>query len=486
MGTTSPLPGRIRTLTAENTELWVLADGWAVDLAALSGQVSVFESVTLPAIWADVAVAGAAAENAGAKAFEAEAAAAAVTLEVTALETLTDGWKTTGKTTIDGGKLTADSVTATELAAKTITAAEIKAATLTSASGIFGIMDASVINAGTLNADRLNAADIRTKFMTAGKIAAGEISAGALDFMTITGPLIRSTATPSTSGGWQLDSWGLRLWKAGGGAPTFEVVAGTGIVTATGTFRTGVTGARAELSDYGTGGVLRLFSGVGQTYGALNTYTDSTLLSHNNSSGENTGLLTMSSTASGSSIVMSAYKPGAPAQSNSVVITDTGTNMTGSLAVAKEFRVGGELVSAVQAFRTFIHSGTENVSTATWTRLTAFGSGAGDQTSAASGISYGGGVAIVSRSGIYHLEGAILFLGNVTGSRNLAFLAGGQRYRVWHSVSSAGRVGITGSMDVYLAAGQSVELQAYQDSGATLTVYPDSDLTRWSIRFVSA
>lgn len=114
--------------------------------------------------------------------------------------TLTQGWRTTGTTTIDGGKITADSVTAAQIIANAITATELAAdavlarnikageiaaekliaGTLTSASGVFGDINASSITSGIISADRLDAQTIRTKFLTAGKITAGDIVAGTL------------------------------------------------------------------------------------------------------------------------------------------------------------------------------------------------------------------------------------------------------------------------------------------------------------------
>ncbi|QWY81330.1 minor tail protein [Arthrobacter phage Rizwana] len=72
-------------------------------------------------------------------------------------------------------KIATDAVRANHVKAGELVAAHIKADSLTSASGIFGVMDASVLNAGTLNAARLNAGDIRAKFLAAGKITADDM-----------------------------------------------------------------------------------------------------------------------------------------------------------------------------------------------------------------------------------------------------------------------------------------------------------------------
>lgn len=108
---------------------------------------------------------------------------------------LTQAWRTTGQTTIDGGKITADSVTAGQIAANAITATEILAGAvvagkLATDSVVAGNIKAGEVTAGKLAADSIVASNLQANSVIAGKVAtdailannikAGEVTAGKL------------------------------------------------------------------------------------------------------------------------------------------------------------------------------------------------------------------------------------------------------------------------------------------------------------------
>ena len=63
-----------------------------------------------------------------------------------------DGWRSAGTTTIDGGQITADTITATQIAAGTITATEITAGTITGDKIAVNTIDVDSLKTSTLNA----------------------------------------------------------------------------------------------------------------------------------------------------------------------------------------------------------------------------------------------------------------------------------------------------------------------------------------------
>jgi hypothetical protein len=87
--------------------------------------------------------------------------------------TLTQSWRTTGQVTIDGGKITADSVTANQIAANAITAVELAADSVTATK-----IAAGAVVAGKIAADSITAAEIAAGAITASELAAGSVIAG--------------------------------------------------------------------------------------------------------------------------------------------------------------------------------------------------------------------------------------------------------------------------------------------------------------------
>lgn len=84
---------------------------------------------------------------------------------------LTQGWRTTGQTTIDGGKITADSVTAAQVKANTLTANEIAAGAITASE-----LAANAVYANSIQTNAVTAGKIATDAVTANTILAGAVT----------------------------------------------------------------------------------------------------------------------------------------------------------------------------------------------------------------------------------------------------------------------------------------------------------------------
>lgn len=151
------------------------------------------------------------------------------------------------------------------------------------------------------------------------------------------------------------------------------------------------------------------------------------------------------------------------------------------LAGAVETRVAGAWVSRT-AFRHLRLASVQNVATATYTTISLIASGSGDDS--ASGINVSGGIATITRAGIYDLEGQVTFPGNATGVRYAAFLVGGDRFRGMSSAVGAASMSASINTRLYVPAGTTIAFQAYQTSGTTLALPEGLDTTRWSILYV--
>jgi hypothetical protein len=89
-------------------------------------------------------------------------------------------WAPTGAVTIDGGKITADSLTATQIAANAITTAELAASAVTSAKIAANTITASNIAANTITATQIAANTITATQIAADTITAAQIAANAI------------------------------------------------------------------------------------------------------------------------------------------------------------------------------------------------------------------------------------------------------------------------------------------------------------------
>lgn len=151
------------------------ASAQAAAVAAASGD------ATSKAAAAQAAAIAAAAGDAATKANTARddaitAAATAATSAYGETKTLVAGWRATGQTSIDGGKIATDSVTALQIAAATITALEIAGRTITALEIKAGTITANEIKALTITAN-----EIATDTITANQIATGAVTANELN-----------------------------------------------------------------------------------------------------------------------------------------------------------------------------------------------------------------------------------------------------------------------------------------------------------------
>lgn len=220
---------------------WILVEDTALtkaiaDLRRAEGAIATLRDTTLPALEArvlaaeDVLVANDAAMDAldgrliatesglatakiDLDAAEADLATAKGTLATTS--GLVDGWKVTGKTTIDGGKIEADSVSTAQLKAGAITAAKaiigsgaiLEANIADAAISTAKIKDAAIVDAkiGSLSATKIDAgtlaaARIGARSITADKITARTLTAAEIAARTITADEIAVGTLTAASG----------------------------------------------------------------------------------------------------------------------------------------------------------------------------------------------------------------------------------------------------------------------------------------------
>lgn len=108
---------------------------------------------------------------------------------------LTQGWRTTGTTTINGGQITADTILAAALTAGSVTTAKMTANTITGDRIQANTLDAAKIVAGSITSDRitvntLTGDRIQANTLDAGKIVAGTITTALMTAGTINGDRI--------------------------------------------------------------------------------------------------------------------------------------------------------------------------------------------------------------------------------------------------------------------------------------------------------
>lgn len=380
---------------------------------------------------------------------------------------------------------------------------------------------------GAIKTDKLDA-----KSVTAGKIATNAITADAVDAgaitakHTITGAKIQTTATALR--GVEITSAGLKAYDGSGNVKVAINSNGTAEFTGnvTGSTVTGGTVTGASI----LGGSVKMASDDGYTVELGSGYDSAYARFHTPTSaisgnfggtvraedmdyfGEPWVTTTVHSPTGGRFTKRTSFRLSAGAPGNLDITAHGSARLTAPLILGEASGAPGDVSAASgqtlslssgvsvtvsspvvrianlkQPYRNFIHAAAESVATHTYTRMTQFIAGAGDHGSGGfGGIAYSGGVATVSQSGIYHLEGLLCFDASNAGTRSyLAFLVGGQRYRTLHvRTVASGTIVMNQSLDVYIAAGATVEMLAYQASGSTVNIPADWDLTRWSIRKV--
>jgi len=176
-----------------------------------------------------------------------------------------EDWKTPGQTTIDGGKVAADSVTALQIAALTITAAEIAADTITAAQIAAGAITAVEIAANTITAseiaaDAITTTELAANAVTAAKVAANTITAAQIAANTITAAQIAAgTITATEIGANQITAGKIAVDAITSGTIAADAITSKHTITGA-TFQTSVTAARGIKI---VGSVLTAYDGVG-------------------------------------------------------------------------------------------------------------------------------------------------------------------------------------------------------------------------------
>lgn len=107
--------------------------------------------------------------------------------EVTAV---VDGWTTPGQTTIDGGQITTDSITALQIKAGEITTLKLAALAVTSAKIDAAAVTAAKIAAGAITAEKISADAVNATHIAAGAVTASELDVEVLrSGFTLTGSI---------------------------------------------------------------------------------------------------------------------------------------------------------------------------------------------------------------------------------------------------------------------------------------------------------
>lgn len=152
------------------------------DLDSAAAAVQTLNIVTIPALQSDVDAAALSVETLNTVTLPdlqttLDSAAAAVD----SVTTVVDGWKMSGETTIDGGRVQADTIGAVQIAALSITADEIAANVITAAQ-----IAADTITANEMAADSITANELAANSVTSAKVAADSIGAREIAALSIT------------------------------------------------------------------------------------------------------------------------------------------------------------------------------------------------------------------------------------------------------------------------------------------------------------
>ena len=134
---------------------------------------------------------------AGAQATAISTAASDANAQYGETKTLVAGWRVTGQTTINGGQIATDTVTAVQIAANTITANEIAALTITGAQIAANTITAAKIAALTITGNEIAANTITAAKLVANTITANEIAANTITSAQIAAGTITATQIAS-------------------------------------------------------------------------------------------------------------------------------------------------------------------------------------------------------------------------------------------------------------------------------------------------
>lgn len=141
---------------------------------------------------------------------------------------------------------------------------------------------------------------------------------------------------------------------------------------------------------------------------------------------------------------------------------------------------GPVYVPPVKSHRHMKLSAAKAIASGVYTTLNTLASGAGDQ--ATSGITVSNGVFTVPETGVYLIEGNIGYPTMSDTQRYARILIDGTNgYRRIVSPPATGTATASIALAHHLDAGDTIELQAYQNTGASVTLPVDADLTRITI-----
>lgn len=102
------------------------------------------------------------------------------------------------------------------------------------------------------------------------------------------------------------------------------------------------------------------------------------------------------------------------------------------------------------------------------------------------GITFSGGKATIQKAGLYEMDGQVTFAGGDVGLRAVNFLIDGiHPHRAFGQGTGVSSLTVRNHFLHYLTPGATVELQAWQSSGKSMTLPGDGDVTRWTIRRVA-
>lgn len=133
-----------------------------------------------------------------------------------------------------------------------------------------------------------------------------------------------------------------------------------------------------------------------------------------------------------------------------------------------------------RAYRNLRCSATLLVPKNTFTRLTSFVSGVGDESN--TGITFSGGICTVERAGIYTITAQIIYPANTTGNIYLSVLAGPTRYRQFKEKSGASTETLSLVVNEKLEAGATISIEAYHTGNSDITLANEPNLIWYQVR----
>lgn len=142
--------------------------------------------------------------------------------------------------------------------------------------------------------------------------------------------------------------------------------------------------------------------------------------------------------------------------------------------------VDGKWIDGRPVFRSLTISGELSLPQSDWLTIWNMEFGSGDDPH---GIAFQGGVGTIQRDGRYEAKGQISFPAAVGGTRGVNFLINGTKLNrtLYPGLSGGTYQTLLATWEGRLKAGDTIELQGFQNLNPWMTLNPDPDLTRWTI-----